>query len=164
MTTWRVAGISIRLSLQFLGEISFTGSVRAMPEGTPCFAQEPVLEVTGPVIEAQLVETYLLNQVNLQTTLATKAYRVVAAARPASVIDFGARRAQGTDAAMKMARASYIAGFSGTSNIGAAARYGIPAAGTMAHSFITTFDEETEAFRAFVKAFPPVRHPSRGHI
>ena len=140
--------------LQFLREINFTGSVRAMPEGTPCFAQEPVLEVTGPVIESQLVETYLLNQVNLQTTLATKAHRVVAAARPASVIDFGARRAQGTDAALKMARASYIAGFSGTSNIEAAERYGIPAAGTMAHSFITTFDEETEAFRAFVRAFP----------
>ena len=140
--------------LKFLCEVRFTGSVRAMPEGTPCFAQEPVLEVTGPVIEAQLVETYLLNQVNLQTTLTTKAYRVVAAARPASVIDFGARRAQGTDAAMKMARASYIAGFSGTSNVEAAERYGIPGAGTMAHSFITTFEEETEAFRAFVQAFP----------
>ncbi len=140
--------------LQFLCGISFTGSVRAMPEGTPCFAQEPVLEVTGPVIESQLVETYLLNQVNLQTTLTTKAYRVVAAARPATVIDFGARRAQGTDAALKMARAGYIAGFSGTSNVEAAERYGIPATGTMAHSFITTFDEETEAFRAFVRAFP----------
>ena len=140
--------------LQFLGDIIFTGSVRAMPEGTPCFAQEPVLEVTGPVIESQLIETYLLNQVNLQTTLATKAYRVVSAARPASVIDFGARRAQGTDAALKMARAGYIAGFSGTSNIEAAERYGIPATGTMAHSFITTFDGETEAFRAFVRAFP----------
>ena len=140
--------------LQFLCEIGFTGSVRAMPEGTPCFAQEPVIEVTGPVIESQLVETYLLNQVNLQTTLATKACRVVAAARPASVVDFGARRAQGTDAALKMARAGYMAGFSGTSNVEAAGRYGIPAAGTMAHSFVTTFQGDTEAFRAFVRAFP----------
>lgn len=140
--------------LDFLADLRFTGSVRAMAEGTPCFPEEPVMEVTGPVIEAQLVETYLLNQVNLQTALATKASRVVGAARGRSVVDFAARRVHGTDAALKMARVGFLAGFDGTSNVEAAQRYGIPAAGTMAHSFVTSFESEIEAFRAFVRAFP----------
>jgi len=139
--------------LEFLADLRFTGSVRAMPEGTPCFPQEPVLEVTGPVIEAQMAETYLLNQVNVQTTLASKASRVVTAAQGRSVVDFAARRVHGTDAALKMARVSFLAGFEATSNVQAAEQYGIPAAGTMAHSFVTTFDSEIEAFRAFVRAF-----------
>jgi nicotinate phosphoribosyltransferase len=136
--------------LEFLADLRFTGSVRAMPEGTPCFPKEPVLEVTGPVIEAQLAETYLLNQVNVQTTLASKASRVVTAAQGRSVVDFGARRTHGTDAALKMARVGYLTGFGATSNVQAAEHYGIPAAGTMAHSFVTTFASEIEAFRAFV--------------
>ena len=140
--------------LEFLADLRFTGSVRAMPEGTPCFPEEPVLEVTGPVIEAQLAETYLLNQVNVQTTLASKSSRVVMAAQGRTVVDFGARRTHGTDAALKMAKVAYITGFAATSNVQAAECYGIPAAGTMAHSFVTSFASEIEAFRAFVKAFP----------
>ncbi len=140
--------------VQHLADLEFTGSVRAMPEGTPCFPGEPVMEVTAPVIEAQLVETCLINHVSLQTTLATKARRVVSAARGAAVIDFGARRAHGAEAAAKMARAGYAAGFAATSNVEAAERYSIPAAGTMAHSFVTAFDTEIDAFRAYLRSFP----------
>ena len=140
--------------VRYLSDLKFTGSVRAMPEGTPCFPGEPLMEVTAPVIEAQVVETCLINHVCLQTTLATKARRVVSAARGAAVIDFGARRAHGADAAAKMARAGYAAGFSATSNVEAAQRYSIPAAGTMAHSFVTAFEAETDAFRAYQGAFP----------
>lgn len=140
--------------VDWLGGLRFTGDVRAMPEGTVFFAGEPVLEVTAPVIEAQLAETYILNQVNVQSILATKAARVVQAARGRPVVDFGARRAHGTDAADKSARVSYIAGFAGTSVVQAGARYGIPTFGTMAHSFITTFEQEIDAFRAYADTFP----------
>jgi nicotinate phosphoribosyltransferase len=140
--------------LEFLADLRFTGSARAMPEATVFFANEPVLEVTAPVIEAQIVETFLLNLFNTQTMLATKAARVVGAAGGRSVIDFAARRTQGIDAAIKLARAAYIAGFAGTSNVLAARRYGIPAVGTMAHSFITSFDSELEAFDAYAASFP----------
>src|SRR5262249_7795141 len=112
--------------LEYLRALRFTGSVRAMPEGTFFFANEPVLEVTAPVIEAQLLETFLLNQVYLQATLATKAARVIHAARGKSVIDFAARRCQGLDAAEKLASVSYMVGFDGTSNTLAGLRYGIP--------------------------------------
>ena len=118
------------------------------------FANEPVLEVTGPIIEAQMVETLIINQVNLQTLLATKAARCVWAAQGRGVSDFSARRTQGTDAAMKMSRCSYIGGFQSTSNVLAAHRYGIPPAGTMAHSFISSFPSEAEAFHAYAEAFP----------
>ena len=103
-----------------------------MPEGSVFFANEPVMEVTAPIIEAQIAETYLLNQVNLQSILATKASRVVTAAKGRTLVDFGARRAHGTDAADKLARASYMVGFAGTSNVQAGQRYGIPIFGTMA--------------------------------
>ena len=140
--------------LEYLAGLRFTGSVRAIPEGRLYFADEPVLEITGPIIEAQMVETLAINQINLQTLLATKAARCVWAAQGRPVTDFGSRRTQGTDAALKMARCAYIAGFQSTSNVMAAARYGMPPSGTMAHSFISTFMSETEAFRAYAQTFP----------
>src|SRR5262249_38118824 len=140
--------------LQYLGRLRFTGTVRAMQEGTIFFINEPVIEVTAPVIEAQFLETFLINQVNLQTVLATKAARLVHAARGKSIIDFAARRAHGIDAANKLARVSYMVGFDGTSNTMAGALYGIPVSGTMAHSFITSFENEIEAFRHFARSFP----------
>ncbi len=140
--------------LEYLAGLRFTGSMRAMSEGELCFVNEPVLEVTAPVIEAQLVETFLLNQVNLQTILATKAARVRHAGRDRQVVDFAARRAHGTDAANKLARVSYLAGFDATSSVLAGALYGIPVSGTMAHSFITSFTSEGESFRQFARSFP----------
>ena len=140
--------------LDYLGDLRFTGSARAMQEATLFFANEPVLEVTAPVIEAQIVETLLLNLFNVQTMLASKASRVVEAARGRSVVDFAARRTQGIDSSLKFARAAYIGGFAGTSNIMAALRHDIPAVGTMAHSFITSFDDELEAFCAYAASFP----------
>lgn len=140
--------------LDYLRGLRFTGSARAMPEATPFFADEPVLEVKAPVIEAQIVETLLLNQFNLQTMLAGKAARVVTAADGRAAVDFAARRAQGLDAAVKFARSSYIAGFAGTSNVQAGKRHGIPLFGTMAHSFITSFESELDAFNAYAAAFP----------
>lgn len=140
--------------LSFLSALRFTGDVRAMNEGTLFFENEPVLEVSGPIIECQLAETYLLNQVSLQSMLATKAARVVHAARGRRVVDFAARRTHGTDSAQKLARSAYIAGFDGTSNVQAAATYGIPPRGTMAHSLISAFPEEADAFRAYARAFP----------
>ena len=140
--------------LAYLADIRFTGSVRAIPEGRLFFADEPLLEITAPIIEAQLVETYVINQMNLQTSLATKASRCVWAAQGRGIADFASRRTHGSDAAMKMARASYIAGFSSTSNVLAASHYDIPPAGTMAHSFISSFATELDAFRAYSQCFP----------
>jgi len=140
--------------IECLAGFRFTGSVRAMDEGTAFFANEPVIEVTAPVIEGQIVETFLINQVNMASLFATKAARVVKAAGGAGVADFAARRTHGTDAGNKFARSSFIGGFVGTSNVGAGARYGIPTIGTMAHSFITSFDSELAAFRAYADAFP----------
>ncbi|MEM3577351.1 MAG: nicotinate phosphoribosyltransferase [Candidatus Bathyarchaeia archaeon] len=140
--------------LDYLKKFKFSGEVWAIPEGTIVFPNEPLIRVTAPIIEAQIVESFLLNTVNLQTTIATKASRVVCAAKGKPVIEFGLRRTHGTDAGMKAARCSYIAGCSGTSNVLAGLRYGIPIFGTMAHSFILFFDREIEAFRAFAKTFP----------
>ena len=140
--------------LDFLGGLRFSGEVRAMREGEIFFPDEPVMEVSGPVIECQLAETFILNRVNLESMLATKAARVVDAGGGRSAIDFSARRTHGQDAALKMARASYIAGFSGTSNVMAAAELGIPALGTMAHSYILTHESEREAFRQYARTFP----------
>ena len=132
----------------------FAGSVRAIPEGRLFFVNEPVLEITAPIIQAQLVETFVINQINFQSLLTTKAARCVAAARGRVLVDFASRRTHGVDAALKMARCSYIAGFQSTSNVLAAQRYGIPPSGTMAHSFISSFPSEIEAFRAYAGAFP----------
>ena len=140
--------------LNYLVEIRFTGDVRAIPEGRLFFKDEPILEVTAPIIEAQLVETYVINAINLQSCIATKALRCVHAAQGRDCVDFSLRRTQGTDAGMKVARASHIGGFSKTSNVLAGKRYGIPVSGTMAHSFVTSFDDETDSFRAFAETFP----------
>ena len=140
--------------LDYLRDFRFTGSVRAMPEGSVFFINEPVLEVTAPVIEAQLAETIVINQVQYQSLLATKAARCVSAAGGRPLADFAARRTHGTEAALRMARASYIGGFEATSNVLAARRYGIPPTGTMAHSYITSFFEEIDAFRTYSRTFP----------
>ena len=140
--------------LDFLRNLRLTCSVRAMDEGQVFFPNEPVMEVSGPVIECQLVETALINLVNLESMLATKAARVIDAAGDRTVADFSARRTHGKDAAFGMARASYIAGFAGTSNVGAAIRLGIPMLGTMAHSYVSSFDDEAEAFRQYARSFP----------
>ena len=140
--------------LEYLSGVRFTGSVRAIPEGRLYFTDEPAVEITAPLIEAQLAETFIINQVNLQSMLATKAARCVWAAKGRGIADFASRRTQGTDAALKMARASYIAGFSSTSNVLAASLYGMPPAGTMAHSFISSFPSELAAFRAYAASFP----------
>ena len=140
--------------LNYLRGFKFTGDVWAMPEGTVAFPCEPLIRVTAPIIEAQLVETFLLNTVNLQTMIATKASRVVHAAKSKAIIEFGLRREHGIDAGMKVARTSYIAGCQGTSNVLAGFEYGIPVFGTMAHSFVMSFEKEIDAFRAFAKTFP----------
>jgi nicotinate phosphoribosyltransferase len=140
--------------IEYLEDFEFTGDVWAMPEGTVAFPREPLIRVTAPMIEAQLVETFLLNTVNLQTMIATKASRVVQAAQGKPVVEFGLRREHGIDAGMKVARASYIAGCQGTSNVLAGLTYDIPVFGTMAHSFVMAFQKEVEAFRAFAKTFP----------
>ena len=140
--------------LNYLRNFKFSGEVWAIPEGTMVFPNEPVIRVTAPIIEAQLMESFLLNTINIQTMIATKASRVVNVAQRRPVIEFGLRRTQGTDAGMKAARCSYIAGCNGTSNVLAGMKYGIPIFGTMAHSFVMFFDKEIEAFRAFAKTFP----------
>ncbi len=140
--------------LGWLERFRFSGDVDAVPEGTPVFAEEPLLEVRAPLPEAQLVETYLLNQVHFQTAVASKARRVVEAAAGRDVMEFGLRRYHGTDAGLKVARAAYLAGVGSTSNVLAGKRYGIPLAGTMAHSYVQAHDDELEAFRAFVRVYP----------
>ena len=140
--------------LQYLSAVRFTGNVVALPEGRLFFKDEPILEVTAPIIEAQLVETFIINAINLEVAIASKAARCVAAARGRSLVDFALRRTQGVDAGMKVARASYLAGFAGTSNVLAGRRYGMSISGTMAHSFVLSFPEEIEAFRAFAETFP----------
>jgi nicotinate phosphoribosyltransferase len=140
--------------LDYLRDFKFTGDVWAALEGTLAFPCEPLIRVTAPIIEAQLVETFLLNTVNLQTMIATKASRVVHAANGKAVIEFGLRREHGVDAGMKVALCSYIAGCQGTSNVLAGLAYGIPVFGTMAHSFVMSYEREIDAFRAFAKTFP----------
>jgi nicotinate phosphoribosyltransferase len=140
--------------LDWLGELRFTGDVWAMPEGEVAFAEEPLLRVTAPLPEAQLVETYLLNAVLYPTGVASKAARCVLAADGRDVVDFSPRRDHGADAALRAARAAWIAGCVGTSNVLAGIRYGIPVYGTMAHSYVMAFDDEEAAFRAYAEEFP----------
>ncbi len=140
--------------LGFLSELRFTGAARAMPEGSIFFANEPVMEITAPVIEAQILENYVLNRVNLQTMLATKAARAAYAAQGRPVTDYGARRTPGIDAAEQMSRVGYMVGFVGTGNVLAAAKHGLTPRGTMAHSFVGTFAREIDAFRAYASSFP----------
>ena len=140
--------------VDWLAGLRFTGDVHALPEGTPVFAEEPILEVTAPLPEAQLVETFLMNQIHFQTVVATKAARVVHAAKGRTVVDFGLRRAHGTDAGVKAVRAYCIAGLAATSNVLAGRLYGVPVSGTMAHSYIQAHGSELEAFRAFSELYP----------
>jgi nicotinate phosphoribosyltransferase len=141
----------------YLRDFSFTGSLTAIAEGTPAFAGEPLLRVEAPIIEAQVAETFLLSMVNYQTLVATKAARVVQAAcmdgKERSVVDFGTRRAHGPDAAILAARAAFIGGCAGTSNVEAGLRMSIPVSGTEAHSFIMAFDSEEQAFRGYYRCF-----------
>jgi len=140
--------------LDWLRAFRFEGEIWALPEGTPFFAHEPILEVTASLSQAQLVETLLINQIQLQTLIASKASRVVQAAAGRPVIDFGLRRAHGFDAGLKSARASYLAGMTSTSAVLAGKIYGLPLAGTMAHSYIQAHDSERDAFRAFADLYP----------
>lgn len=140
--------------LDYLARFRFSGDVHAMPEGTVFFANEPILRVTAPLPEAQLVETRLINILHFQSLIAAKAARMVLAAPNKILIDFGLRRAHGADAGLMAARASYIAGFAGTATVLAEKEFGIPIYGTMAHSFIQAFDDETAAFESFARARP----------
>jgi len=138
----------------YLRDFRFTGEVWAIPEGTPVFGEEPLLRVTAPMIEAQIVETFLLSTLTFQTMIASKAARVVSAAKGRDVVEFGTRRAHGPEAGTLAARAAYIGGCAGTSNVQAGERYGVPVFGTLAHSFIMAYDDEQEAFRRFEQVFP----------
>jgi nicotinate phosphoribosyltransferase len=140
--------------LTWLREFRFSGDVYAVPEGTPVFADEPILEVVAPIAEAQLAETFLMNQVHFQTVVASKASRVVTAAAGRPVVDFGLRRMHGADAGLKSARAFHIAGVSATSNVLAGQVYGVPVAGTMGHSYVQAHDREADAFRSFAALYP----------
>ncbi|MBO3800538.1 MAG: nicotinate phosphoribosyltransferase [Candidatus Brockarchaeota archaeon] len=139
--------------LDFLRGIRFTGDVWALPEGELVFPNEPIIRVTAPIIEAQIFETFIINAVNFQTLIATKASRIVNSAKNRPIIDFGSRRAHGVDAGLKAARASYIGGCIGTSNVLAGKIYNIPIFGTMAHSYIEAFPSEKEAFKTWIKSW-----------
>jgi len=140
--------------LEALAAFRFAGEVRAMREGTPLYAGEPFVEVTGTLFEAQLVETLVLNSVGFATLSASKAARCVEAAQGRSLLEFGLRRTQGADSGLRVARGSYLAGFDATSNLAAGERFGIPLAGTMAHSYIEAFTSEAAAFAAFSRLYP----------
>src|SRR5262245_44404278 len=140
--------------LSVLRRFEFACDVDAVPEGTVCFPHQPLLRVRGPILQAQLVESALLNVINFQSLIATKAARVVYAAKGDPVIDFGLRRAQGFDGANSATRAAYIGGCAGTSNVLAGQMYGIPVKGTHAHSWVMSFTSEREAFDTWVRVMP----------
>lgn len=140
--------------LNYLADFRFTGDIYAVPEGTPVFPYEPIITVRAPAIEAQLIETFLLLQINHQSLIATKANRIVRAAQGRTVLEFGSRRAQGADGAVIGARAAYIGGCAGTACTLTDELYGVPAGGTMAHSWVQMFDSEYEAFEAYCKLYP----------
>ncbi len=139
---------------EYLREFRFTGDVHAVEEGTPVFAEEPILQVTAPILEAQVVETYLLSVINFETLIASKAARVVQAAQGRGVLEFGTRRAHGPEAGVRAARAAYVGGCVATSNVLAGLRYGVPLAGTAAHSWTQVFTTERESFEALLETFP----------
>lgn len=140
--------------LSYLKRFTFTGEINAVREGTVVFPFEPLVRVKAPIMQAQLIETAMLNLINHQTLIATKASRVVYAAEGSSVLEFGLRRAQGPDAGIYGARAAIIGGCSSTSNVMTGEMYGIPAKGTHAHSWVMSFDREIDAFRAYARIFP----------
>jgi nicotinate phosphoribosyltransferase len=140
--------------IDYLASLRFTGDVHAIAEGTICFPNEPLLRVTAPLPQAQLIESRVMNILHFQTMIAAKAARVVLAAGKRPVVDFGFRRAHGAEAGLMAARASYIAGFAGTATVLAEQRFGIPTFGTMAHSFIEAHDDEVTAFENFARSRP----------
>jgi len=140
--------------LDYLASYRFKGNISAIPEGTVVFPNEPLLQINGNLIECQVVESILLCHINFQTLVATKAARIWEASNHSTIIEFGLRRAQGPDGALSACRAAYIGGTDSTSNVLGAARLGIPARGTHAHSWIQSFDSELEAFRAYARSFP----------
>ncbi|MDR3410798.1 MAG: nicotinate phosphoribosyltransferase [Formivibrio sp.] len=140
--------------LEYLRTLRFACDVDAIPEGTVAFPHEPLLRIKGPILQCQLLETALLNLVNFQSLIATKAARVCLAARGEPVMEFGLRRAQGVDGALGASRAAYIGGCAATSNVLAGKIYGIPVRGTHAHSWVMSFDDEREAFLAYAEAMP----------
>lgn len=140
--------------LDYLKDFRFTGDIYAVPEGTPVFPHEPILTVKAPAIEAQLIETYVLLAINHQSLIATKANRIVRAAEGRTVLEFGSRRAQGADGAVIGARAAYIGGCAGTACTLTDEKYGVPAGGTMAHSWVQMFDTEYEAFKTYCEIYP----------
>ena len=140
--------------MKYLEDFRFTGDIYAIPEGTPVFPREPLITVRAPAIEAQLIETFTLLSVNHQSLIATKANRIVRAARGRTVLEFGSRRAQGSDAAILGARAAYIGGCAGTACTISDELYGVPAGGTMAHAWVQMFDTEYEAFKTYCQIYP----------
>ncbi|MGJ4949677.1 nicotinate phosphoribosyltransferase [Bradyrhizobium sp. HKCCYLS20291] len=140
--------------IDYLDRFRFSGDVHAIAEGTPFFANEPILRVTAPIAQAQLVETRLINILHFQTLIASKAARMALLAPGKLLVDFGLRRAHGSEAGLLAARASYVAGFAGTATLLAEKSFGIPTYGTMAHSFVQSFDDEVAAFVAFARARP----------
>ena len=140
--------------LEYLSTLNFSGSIEAVPEGTVVFPHEPLLRISGPLLECQLLETALLNIINFQTLIATKAARICLAAKGAPVLEFGLRRAHGPDGALAAARAAYIGGCAATSNVLAGKVFGIPVRGTHAHSWVMSFPSEPEAFAAFAATLP----------
>lgn len=140
--------------LQWLQGFRFSGDIHCLPEGTPVFPQEPLLEITAPLMEAQLLESLLMNMVHLETVLASKAMRMVLAADGRPVVDFGMRRMHGSDAALRGVRAYRAAGLAGTSNVLGGLQHGLPLRGTMAHSYIQAHDSELAALRAYARLYP----------
>src|SRR5262249_3074468 len=152
---WLRASGRFRANLiDYLAAFRFSGDVHAMPEGTVFFAGEPILRITAPLPQAQLVETRLMNYLQFQSMIAAKAARMVLAAPGQLVVDFGLRRAHGGEAGLFAARASYIAGFAGTATVLAGKLFGIPIFGTMAHSYVEVYDDESIAFENFARARP----------
>ncbi|MFT3931089.1 MAG: nicotinate phosphoribosyltransferase [Spongiibacteraceae bacterium] len=164
LSTWRfgkdeidwlvAAGHCDRECADYLANLRFQGDVDAMPEGTPFFADEPVVRITAPIAQAQLIESRLINILHYQILIASKAARCVLAAAGKRLIDFGMRRAHGAEAALFAARASYLAGFDGTATVLAEREYGVPTFGTMAHSYVQAHRSESEAFVAFARNHP----------
>ncbi len=150
----RGRGIFSEEFLRYLADFRFTGDIWAVPEGTPVFPREPLIVVRAPAIQAQLLETYMLCVMNHQSLIATKASRIVRAAKGRTVLEFGSRRAQGADGAIVGARAAYIGGCAGTACAISDQLYGVPAGGTMAHAWVQMFDTELDAFRAYCRTYP----------
>ncbi len=150
----RSKGLFSEEFLEFLRSFKFTGDIWAIPEGTPIFPREPILTVRAPAIQAQLIETFTLLTLNHQSLIATKANRIVRAAQGRTVLEFGSRRAQGTDGAISGARAAYIGGCRGTACAISDQMYGVPAGGTMAHSWVQMFNSQYEAFKTYCQIYP----------